>query len=342
MQNVIKKINCAAGVHQSLGTGDTVSHVVIFDPALWTFAPLTFSLAQISPHPPPSCVKKYASEWGGGGGGYRVLLETIFCRNLTLCFWPDSEPTNLLHHPKQKPRRGGGLRQINTICKVLLKGNCFRCDILLWLISQWTTSTASVADCQGGSRNVSRQNCRSKTFCLESVFNILIGYGSCPRKQMTRYIIKYSKYCSNIEMIKIRITKETSSCTLCTILYIQIDKVLSTTSVQMDVFAMHSLSINNKHGYGIYTVRYVPVCQSARDDSGISYCAYTGSFIIVPVQYGKRYGTYLNTEQVSQFALDPDKKRSGCDNRSPIIFLPCWIRAGVCRHRKYAARYVVQ
>jgi hypothetical protein len=26
---------------------------------------------------------------------------TIFCRSFTLCFWPDSEPTKLLHHPKQ-------------------------------------------------------------------------------------------------------------------------------------------------------------------------------------------------------------------------------------------------
>ncbi len=26
----------AAGVHQSLQTGDTISHVGIFDPALWT------------------------------------------------------------------------------------------------------------------------------------------------------------------------------------------------------------------------------------------------------------------------------------------------------------------
>ncbi len=25
----------------------------------------------------------------------------IFCRSFTFCFWPDSEPTKLLHHPKQ-------------------------------------------------------------------------------------------------------------------------------------------------------------------------------------------------------------------------------------------------
>jgi hypothetical protein len=36
----------AAGVYQSLQTGDTVSHVGIFDPALQTVAPLTFSLVK--------------------------------------------------------------------------------------------------------------------------------------------------------------------------------------------------------------------------------------------------------------------------------------------------------
>jgi hypothetical protein len=39
----------AADVYHSLKTGDTVSHVVIFDPALLTIAPLTFSLVQLSP-----------------------------------------------------------------------------------------------------------------------------------------------------------------------------------------------------------------------------------------------------------------------------------------------------
>ncbi len=41
----------AAGVPQSLLTEDTVSHVGIFDPALWTVTPLSFSLVQLSPHP---------------------------------------------------------------------------------------------------------------------------------------------------------------------------------------------------------------------------------------------------------------------------------------------------
>ncbi len=58
--------------------------------------------------------------WEGVGGGVLscVVLETIFFRSLTLSFWPDSEPTKLLYHPKQNPRRGRGLRQINTCRKV--------------------------------------------------------------------------------------------------------------------------------------------------------------------------------------------------------------------------------
>ncbi len=43
-----KKINLygdfAAGVYHGLQTGGTVSHAGIFDPALWTVAPVIFSL----------------------------------------------------------------------------------------------------------------------------------------------------------------------------------------------------------------------------------------------------------------------------------------------------------
>ncbi len=62
------------------------------------------------------------------GRGWRcwVLLETIFFRSLTLCIWPDSEPTKLLDYTKLKPRWEGGLRQINTSCKVPLQVNFFR------------------------------------------------------------------------------------------------------------------------------------------------------------------------------------------------------------------------
>jgi hypothetical protein len=49
------------------------------------------------------------------------VLQTIFCRDLTLCFLP----TKLLHHPEQNPRREGGLRQTNTCRKVPLKVNFF-------------------------------------------------------------------------------------------------------------------------------------------------------------------------------------------------------------------------
>ncbi len=44
-------------------------------------------------------------------GGCWVLLETFFWRSLTLCIWPDSEPTKLLDHPKQNLRGEGSLLQ---------------------------------------------------------------------------------------------------------------------------------------------------------------------------------------------------------------------------------------
>jgi hypothetical protein len=60
------------------------SHVGIFDPALCTIAPLTFSLIHVPPLPPP--VSKYSiyrqvCGWEGVVGCI-VVLETIFCRSL--------------------------------------------------------------------------------------------------------------------------------------------------------------------------------------------------------------------------------------------------------------------
>ncbi len=72
--------------------------------------PLTLSLVHL-PHPsppPPFTESKYkiyrqcVARREGVEGGCWVLLETIFCRCLTLGFWPDSEPTQLLLHPKLK------------------------------------------------------------------------------------------------------------------------------------------------------------------------------------------------------------------------------------------------
>ncbi len=78
-----------------------------FVPALWTIAPLTFSLF----HPPPlSLCQRTVCYWEGVRGV--VLLETIFCRSLTLSIWPDSEPTKLLDDPKENPRRGGPQRAL--------------------------------------------------------------------------------------------------------------------------------------------------------------------------------------------------------------------------------------
>jgi hypothetical protein len=44
------------------------------------------------------------------------------------------EPSKLLDHPKQKPRKGGGLRQINTRRKIHLQVNFLDDDILHCLL----------------------------------------------------------------------------------------------------------------------------------------------------------------------------------------------------------------
>ncbi len=73
------------------------------------------------------------------GGGFLVVSEIIFCRSLPLCFWPDSEPSKLLFRPKQKLRRGGGLRQINTCREVSLQvifldDDIWHCFLRCWLL----------------------------------------------------------------------------------------------------------------------------------------------------------------------------------------------------------------
>ncbi len=86
--------------------------VGIFDPACellpqWTMelvncCPSTFSLTSF---PLPKLNIQYIQYIQcvavGGGGGVLNCAVTIFCRSFTLCFWPDSKPTKLLHRPKR-------------------------------------------------------------------------------------------------------------------------------------------------------------------------------------------------------------------------------------------------
>jgi hypothetical protein len=106
-----------------------------FRPSFVNYSPSNiFSGSPLPPHPSlcQSTVNT-GSVWLGRVGGCWVLLqETIFCRSLTLCIWPDSELEKLLDHPKQKPRRGGCLRQINTCRKVTFQVTFLDDDILLW------------------------------------------------------------------------------------------------------------------------------------------------------------------------------------------------------------------
>jgi hypothetical protein len=87
------------------------------------------NLLSCSPPPLPKVKVQYiqasGSVWRGEGVGCWVVLETIFCRSSPLYNWLDLEPTKLPYHPKQKPRKGGVLRQINTFTRSNDIWHCF-------------------------------------------------------------------------------------------------------------------------------------------------------------------------------------------------------------------------
>jgi hypothetical protein len=106
-----------------------------FRPSFVKYCPCNLLSGSPPPVPPsPFPKSKYniyrQSVSGKGwwkGGGCWVVLETIFCRSLTLCFWPDSEPTKLLYHPKHKNLGGEGawLRQIKHLPQRTFTGQFF-------------------------------------------------------------------------------------------------------------------------------------------------------------------------------------------------------------------------
>ncbi len=71
-----------------------------------------------------------------------VIHNNKYGRSLTLYILPYSEPTKSLDYPKQKPRRGGGLRKIYTCRKILSRSIILNediCLVSLYLISPWLT-----------------------------------------------------------------------------------------------------------------------------------------------------------------------------------------------------------
>jgi hypothetical protein len=76
-------------------------------------SPLLFG-STLPPPPPRSCVNRYTaytSTLCTGGSVWGSVGDHILQYSFTLCIWPNSEPTKLPEHRKQK--RGGGLKQIN-------------------------------------------------------------------------------------------------------------------------------------------------------------------------------------------------------------------------------------
>jgi hypothetical protein len=111
-------------------------------------APLTFSLVHLPPplpkerergrlfsqHSVKVKVQYVQTVWAGRGWGCWVVLETIFCRSSTLCFLTSFRTYKIdLPSPNKKPRKGGGLRQMNTCRKVplLFKKRKYQINILV-------------------------------------------------------------------------------------------------------------------------------------------------------------------------------------------------------------------
>jgi hypothetical protein len=63
--------------------------------------------------------------WNWKGWGMLSYVGDHILQEINTLFLTRFRITKLLHHPKQKPRRGGGLRQINTCSKVLFTGQLY-------------------------------------------------------------------------------------------------------------------------------------------------------------------------------------------------------------------------
>ncbi len=85
-----KKLTCKGTLRRVYRLDiSTVSHIGIFDPALWTIAPLTYSLVQLFPSSPLPFVNKYTVYTftvckGEGGYGVLALRQINICREVPL------------------------------------------------------------------------------------------------------------------------------------------------------------------------------------------------------------------------------------------------------------------
>jgi hypothetical protein len=82
-----------------------------------------------SPPPPPPfslCQSTVYRDSGWERAGVLSPVGDHILQEFNTLYLPDSEPTKLLDHPKQKSWRGGCLRQINICRKVPLQANFLR------------------------------------------------------------------------------------------------------------------------------------------------------------------------------------------------------------------------
>ncbi len=101
------------------------SHVCIFDPALWTIAPLTFSRAYF-----PRTLYTDSVWLGGGGGVLGCVGDSAKFNTLYLTRFKTYKIA--LDHPKQKPRRGGGPPTEHTCRNFFFNNDIWHCFLTVW------------------------------------------------------------------------------------------------------------------------------------------------------------------------------------------------------------------
>ncbi len=104
----------------------TVSHVGIFDLALWTVAPLSFSLVQLSAPLPPSQYKQTMCGWEGVGGVESCWRLYIFCRSFNTLYLTRFKTYKTARQPETKTKEGRGTQTDKHLQQSPFTGQLFR------------------------------------------------------------------------------------------------------------------------------------------------------------------------------------------------------------------------
>ncbi len=120
---IFKDTKTKCRLYWGLQIGDTVSHVGIFD-AYCELLPSTFSVTSPTQLPPSQSQNTVYTDsvWLRGevvgGGGVLSFFGDHILQEFNTLYLTRYRTYKIALPPQQNPRRGGGLRQINTCRKV--------------------------------------------------------------------------------------------------------------------------------------------------------------------------------------------------------------------------------